>query len=466
MSNKIGGVVCLAIAYGLYSFNENLQAAVNANKALAQWIQDDDNCPALNWETATSADAVADGCYYWNSDFKLIGNLTDNDMNAAVLPETMQCHNLVYERFAAKFDSYEELVCPGDVNYRGGETSESWRSAYDSALAKSIFDLQGKPQPPKKKEAPSDNKRHIKISDMDSWDAETKSDYESRSECYEQTVTDWVWDVDAGLTFPSADPSDHGSQSTMPALDGHQMVQYGNNGSSTASIHFNFATLFSPTIPGAAAMAQVFSRADGPMLVIDPIEGQFYSNATDEDFRTGDDNYPHYMGDGEVVGSNSLCFSPEATTVWTSTDPATDGLTTAEFQGHSYYGDLSYFPRCDNPIVGDYLVSASCHGYEHENTLVIAGISKETFEGNDYLVAGIYKNENFPDTTEIMETAFFSYHDGADTKDTVITNYMQGLDELSAATEQMTMFGMAVFGLLGLGAILGKAASSSSSSSS
>jgi len=465
MSNKIGGAVCIAIAFGLYTFNENLQAAVVANKNLANWIKDDNNCPALDWNTATVSE-ITEGCHYWNSDFKLLSNLTDDLMNAAVLPETMQCHNLVYERGVAQYQEFEQTVCPGDPNYRGGEPSESWRSAYDSHLAKSIFDLQGKPQAKKAEE--KSNELRFRTSEIDSLDAKTRAAYESanaRSDCYTETVTDWVYDVDAGLTFPSADPVDHGFQTKMPALDNHQMIQPGNGTVSSNSVHFNFATLFAPTIPGGAAAAQVFARASGPMHVIDPIEGQFYGNATDEDFRTGIDNNPYYFSDGTAIASNSLCFSPQAADVWTSTSPATDGLTTAEFQGHSYYGDLSYFPRCDNPIVGDYRVQAKCNGYEHDNTLVIAGISKENFSGDDYLVAGIYKNADFPDTTEVMETAFFSYGDGAETKETVIEAYIVGLDELAAATEGMTTIGMAIFGLMGLGAIFGKKESSSSSSS-
>merc|ERR1711990_1250084 len=128
------------------------------------------------------------------------------------------------------------------------------------------------------------------------------------------------------------------------------MIQSGKGTVSSNSIHFNFATLRRSSmdhvseecylcqdvlpvgidiniIRGIAtlrrsAMAQVFGRAYGPMYVIDPIEGQFYANATDEDFRTGIDNNPYYLSDGTPVASNSLCLSTQAAAVWNST---TDG---------------------------------------------------------------------------------------------------------------------------------------------
>ena len=460
--SKFHGFICVIIAISIFVGNKNMQEAIAANKKLAAWIQSDTNCPELNWD----ADDVADGCYWWTSNFEITANITDNDMNAAILPETMNCKNIVYDRWVDKYMTFDKHVCPGDPNYQRSNEAEgknpklSWKKKHDQEVQAKIFAAQG----PKAKVAIDKPKPE-----------QEQPSGKSDGECHMQTVTDWGHHAESGWEFPSNNNADQGHQTVWSSPAQHALKPV--NGTSNFDLHFNFATFENSMekISTQHAIGSIFALAGDGFQVINPIEGTFYSDPSLEAERFNQDNAPlcwevrvdTYVG-FECTNSYPLCFSDSGIQHWTSTSPATAGLTTAEFQALPYYGNTTDFPSCyTNPTEGDYRVRSYCRGDAHNDVFVIADIKKETVDSNDYLTVNVIKRDQFPDTEAGLEVAFFNYQQNAAglTKDQVITDYVKVLDEIAGASQEFANSTVGFFGIIGLLMMGAKAKKISSSSS-
>ena len=435
-------IICFLIALTILICNINTQNAITANKKLAAWIQDDTNCPALDWSVA-SIDDISDGCYHWTSDFRITANLTDNDMNAAILPETMNCKNIVYNRWVEKYMTYDFDVCHGDSDIEARNPKFSWKKKYDMDLQEKIFAAQGTKARP-------------------TVDKPKKQDHQfgkSDGECHTQTVTDWRSYAESGWEFPSNNPADQGHQTVWSSPAQHALVPV-NGHSSNIDLHFNFASFNNNKLSSSAAIGSIFALSGSDFQAINPIKGTFYSNPDLEAERFYDDNAPlcreakvDINVEHECKNSFPLCFSDSGIQHWIGADLPLAGLTTAEFQLLSSYGNTTDFPSCyTNPSKGDYRVRSYCRGDEHYNIFIIADIKKEKIESNNYLTVNIIKRDQFPDTDNGLEVSFFAYmnNSGGLTKDQVMSEYIRVLDDIDGASQEIAYSFFGFFGIMSL----------------
>merc|ERR1712188_73447 len=147
-------------------------------------------------------------------------------------------------------------------------------------------------------------------------------------------------------------------------------------------------------------MGMFIQAKPGSSETVNPIDGTFYPDANDEAIRLG--AYP-VMHEETEYQAYPLCFTSDIAAEFTSIGSG-NGLTNAEFQGLSQYGDINYFPHCNsnNIQLGTYKVEVWCEGAEHADNLVVSEIYREDSGNNGtVLKSRPWKDSMFPDTSEV-----------------------------------------------------------------